>query len=189
MIPMEPEMTSDHPFRKTLWPQFIKKRPQCLEDKPFQPRIGGLAIIPCPEKASISKDTGPFFRAHRLVAISGIPTGKNGPGDPGPGSPGKRSGMRSTEPIFASDHPFRESLWPQFIKKWPQCSGNRPFQLRISLEVPPACPEMASFSNDARPFPENKVQGDDPGSASGMTGASPRGIAIGKKCEDGICHE
>ncbi len=62
-------MTPDYPFREVFWPQFIKKRPHYAENRPFQPPIACLGIIPRPEKAIFSNDAGAFRRTHRLLAV------------------------------------------------------------------------------------------------------------------------
>jgi hypothetical protein len=68
--------------------------------------------------------------------------------------------MQSAEPISAPDYPFRGTFWPQFSRMRPYEFGNRPFHPPIESLAPIACPEKATFSNDAGPFPGNRVLGD-----------------------------
>jgi hypothetical protein len=57
-------------------------------------------------------------------------------------------GMMSTEPISASDYPFRKSGWQHFNEKRPPNFKKRLFQTLIDNLICLTCPEMSLFSND-----------------------------------------
>ena len=165
---------SDYPFRGTIWPQFNEKRHPESGNRPFQPLTGNLPPVPCPEMALFSNDTGPFSRTRGLVGRMGGPSGKCRVGDPGPGSRGRRSEMKSTEVISASDYPFRGTIWPQFNEKRHPDSGNRPFQPLTGNLPPVPCPEMALFSNNTGPFSRTRGLVDGAGLHGKGTTASHR---------------
>ena len=51
-------LTSDYPFRGTVWPQFSKKRHPDSGNRPFHPPIGSLAPFTCPEMTTFGNDAG-----------------------------------------------------------------------------------------------------------------------------------
>jgi hypothetical protein len=101
--------------------------------------------------ATISNNTGRFSGIHEGMSDSGYPQEKQA-GDPGTKNQGRRSGMKSTEVISASDYPFREIFWPQFNKKRHPDYGNRSFQSLIGRLTILPCREMATISNNTGRF-------------------------------------
>jgi hypothetical protein len=83
--------------------------------------------------------------------------------DPLPGPDrGKRSEMKSTESISASDHPFFGVDRQHFGKKRLPSFRNRRFHPRIGSLALNANPEMTLFSNDAGAFSGTCVLGGEP---------------------------
>jgi hypothetical protein len=159
---MEPEMTSDCPFRGVVWQHPVRKQHQGYRNRPFQPPIGNLMPLSGQEMTTFSNDTGPFSRIHRLMVERGLLGTRDQ----------KRSipEMHSTEAILTSDCPFRGVIWQHPVRKQHHGFRNRPFQPLINIKAPDSGPEMTTFCNDTGQFPGNKVPGDDP--EAGMHGTS-----------------
>ena len=148
---MEPEMTSDCPFRGVVWQHPVRKQHHGYRNRPFQPHIGNLMPLSGPEMTTFRNDTGPFSRSHELMVEGGLPATWD--------QEGAIPEMHSTEAILTSDCPFRGGIWQHPIGKQHPDFRNRQFQPPIGMKAPDSGLEMTTFHNDAGQFSRNKVLG------------------------------
>jgi hypothetical protein len=170
---MEPEMTSDYPFRRLVWQYHVRIQHPDFRDRSFRPPIGIKAPDSGPEMTTFRNDTGPLSPGRGLMAGGGLLGTRD--------QEGAIPEMHSAEAILTSDCPFRRAVWQHTVRKQHHGFRNRSFRPPIGIKAPDSGPEMTTFCNDAGQFPGNKVLVDDPESGMHETSWQPSGRSpVGK---------